>query len=533
MKGKLLLYMTAFFSGMTIMAVELSASRLLAPYYGTSSIVWTLIIGIIMIALSIGNVLGGRSADKHNNLSRLFFYIWLASIWIAFIPILGKYIIGLSAIVMMWILPDSLVVSGTVFSCLVIFSVPLLILGMSPPYLVKLGIKDMENNGRITGEIYAIGTVGSIIGTFIPTFLTIPTIGTQKTFFLFALILNIICLTYYISKKLTKRRNLITAVIILALLIIPFKNSFAFWKDTLLEDESSYNYLQVYEDEDSVMLSTNVIIGVQSIYMKNNAITGMYYEYGLMAPFFIKDKDMSSSFDVLVLGNGTGTYAKRTKYFFPESSLEGVEIDKKIVDISKEYFELTDEEQTVYVYDGRTFLMSKHAKEYDIVLIDAYHDITIPFHMATVEFYREVKKHLKPGGVILLNICMKSKTNTELEEYLSHTLKSEMDIVYKYDIPRGSNMLVFGSNDMDCLDNYINNIKKIPEDHPLKNISKNVEGGLVEITKAEKIMTDDISPIEIVGHKLLDELISEDLEYYKGKIMASDIGILEIFNLLD
>jgi len=243
MKKNLIIYLTAFFCGMSIMAVELSATRLLAPYFGTSMVIWTIVIGLIMISLSLGNILGGRLADKYNSKDRLYSLIWLASIWIAIIPLVGKYIIVLSVFLFMWILPNNLLVSGSVFSSLVVFSFPLVILGMASPYLVKLGVQDMENNGRTTGEIYAISTVGSIIGTFVPTFLTIPVIGTSKTFFIFALVLNLICLYHFITAKTKIIRGAVTAVLILALMIVPLNNSYAFWKKTTLEDESLYNYL--------------------------------------------------------------------------------------------------------------------------------------------------------------------------------------------------------------------------------------------------------------------------------------------------
>ncbi len=138
MRKNLFIYLTSFLCGMAVMGVELSATRLLAPYFGTSSIVYTVVIGLIMISMSIGNVLGGRSADKHNDLGRLFVMLWIAALWVAVIPLVGKYVIALSALAMAWILPSNLILAGSVVSCLLVFSAPLLILGMVSPYLVKL-----------------------------------------------------------------------------------------------------------------------------------------------------------------------------------------------------------------------------------------------------------------------------------------------------------------------------------------------------------------------------------------------------------
>ena len=125
MKKNYFIYLTSFICGMCVMGVELSATRLLAPYFGTSSIVYTIVIGLIMIAMSVGNILGGRSADKHNNLGRLFMLLWVAALWVAVIPLVGKYVIALSALVMTWLLPGNLLVAGSSLACLLVFSAPL------------------------------------------------------------------------------------------------------------------------------------------------------------------------------------------------------------------------------------------------------------------------------------------------------------------------------------------------------------------------------------------------------------------------
>lgn len=563
MKKNVFIYLTAFFCGMSVMAVELSATRLLAPYFGTSMIVWTVVIGLIMISLSLGNILGGRLADKFNSRDKLYFLIWLAALWIAVIPLIGKYIIALSIILLMWVLPDNLLIAGSVFSCLVVFSFPLVILGMASPYLVKLGVKDMDSNGRTTGEIYALSTAGSIIGTFIPTFLTIPVIGTSRTFYVFALVLNLICLYYFIIGKLNKKNTIMTSVsamIILALLFMPFGNSYAFWKKVMLEDESLYNYLQVAEDGDSIILSTNVAFGVQSIYKKNHRLSGFYYDYALMAPMFMSKGKYAEKFDVLVLGMGTGTYAKECKYFFPQSSIDGVEIDSKIVALSKKYFGLTDSEASVYVNDGRAFLYAKNAssgnnkfdtnnklntnnkistnnkfnavKKYDIIMVDAYHDITIPFHMSTKEFYEQVESRLKPGGVIVININMRSRKNTEITDYLTQTVKSVMKRVYKCDINTGTNTVVFASNEDNCLEYYHDNITNPGKDDALAEVSNYVNSHLQEVTETRYVLTDEVAPVEILGQKVLDEIVGDTVREYGSAVKASGSGIRGIFNML-
>lgn len=531
MRKNLFIYITSFLCGMTVMGVELSATRLLAPYFGTSSIVYTVVIGLIMISMSIGNVLGGRSADKYNNLGRLFSLLWVAALWVAVIPLVGKYVIALVTVLMMYILPGNLLVSGSVISCLLVFSAPLLICGMVSPYLVKLGVRDMENSGRTTGEIYAASTIGSIIGTFIPTFLTIPYIGTMKSFLVFSLALNLICLYYFITMKKGFVKGLITTVMTAVLLILPFKNSFAFWTDVVLEDESLYNYLQVTENSDSVVLSTNVAFGVQSIYKKNRTLSGLYYDYALTSPLMLRDFAEKPA-DILVLGMGTGTFAKECKYFFPESRIDGVEIDQKIVDLSKKYFGLTDREAHVYINDGRTFLSSSEAGKYDIVMVDAYHDITIPFHMSTKEFFSQIKEHLNPGGVIMININMRSDKSTEIVDYLTQTLRSNMNRVYKFNVPNTTNVFVYSSDNAELLSDYKSNTELLDRNNPVKSIAEAIIENSAEVTDTKYVLTDDIAPVEILGQKVLNDIVSAELAYFRKELKDSGSGVLDVFNMI-
>ena len=514
------------------MAVELSVSKLLAPYFGTSQIIWTVIIGLIMISMSIGNVLGGRSADKHNSMNRLYIIIWAAALWIAVIPFIGKYVIvGIMGLLALFS-PSNLLISGSAISCLVLFSVPLIGLGMVSPYLAKLGVTDIADTGKTVGKIYAMNTIGSIIGTFLPTFVTIPYIGTSKTFLVFSLVLNLICVSYFILKKSKVVKFSISAIIVFSLLLMPISNSYAFWTDCIVEDESLYNYLQVTEDKDSVYLSTNVAFGVQSVYKKDNKLSGLYYDYALMAPQFIKDFNSNNKLDLLILGNGTGTYAKQSKIYYPNTKTDAVEIDPKIVELSKEYFNLKEDEANIYETDGRTFLSDKNCGKYDVIMVDAYHDITIPFHMATKEFFTEVSKHLKPGGVVLLNINMKSNGDNPINQYLTQTVKSVMNKVYTCDISGSTNVLLFASNESDMKSIFENNANKLDSSSPLLSVSQYVKDNLHEITKSELIFTDDLAPVEVLGQSLLNDIVKDELEDFKDKVNFEENGFDGIFDML-
>lgn len=182
LKNKLFLYLTEFFAGMSVMAVELGASRLLAPYFSSSQIVWTIVIGTIMIAMALGNIYGGKSADKSPNPDKLYGRILIAAIWIALIPVVGKYIIlGISALLIFTVSNNFLIIAAFA-ACMVIFVFPLFLLGTVTPSLVKYSVDSLDDSGQTVGTLGAFNTVGSIIGTFVPTFVTIPAVGTSITF---------------------------------------------------------------------------------------------------------------------------------------------------------------------------------------------------------------------------------------------------------------------------------------------------------------------------------------------------------------
>ena len=194
LKNKTYLYLTEFFSGMSVMAVELGASRLLAPYFSSSQIVWTIIIGTIMIAMVAGNIYGGRSADKDPNPDKLYIRILVASIWIAAIPVIGKYIIlGISA-VLVFSVNHNFLIWAAFAACMLIFVFPLFLLGTVTPSLAKYTVSSLDDNGKTVGNLGAANTIGSIIGTFLPTFVTIPAVGTSITFLIFSGILLAIAL---------------------------------------------------------------------------------------------------------------------------------------------------------------------------------------------------------------------------------------------------------------------------------------------------------------------------------------------------
>lgn len=526
LNNKLFLYLTEFFSGMSVMAVELGASRLLAPYFSSSQIVWTIIIGTIMIAMALGNIYGGKSADKDPNPDKLYRRILIAAIWIALIPVAGKYIIlGISAVLIFTVNSNFLIIAAFA-ACMVIFVFPLFLLGTVTPSLAKYSVENLEESGKVVGTLGAYNTIGSIIGTFMPTFVTIPAVGTSVTFLIFAGILLLLVAVYFVNAKRGIKRVAAAVLVFVLCCVLGYSNSFAFWEDDLTyEGESVYNYLQVKENDNRVILSTNVLFGVQSVYMKQEGLTGMYYDYAMAAPLMVADKK-PEEMDVLILGMGTGTYAAQCKKFFGDMSVEGVEIDDKIIGLSREYFALPDSVK-VTSYDGRAYLNADD-RTYDVIMVDAYQDITIPFQMSSVEFFTLVKEHLNENGVMVVNMNMRGTEEGNINQYLSDTIASVFDCVETVDVKGSTNRELFASDNGAMLDVMEGNLESL-DDAQLKELMAQVKENCTTYEAGTYIMTDDKAPVELLGMQVIDSLIQDEVQYYKGIYEEQGLkGLLDI-----
>ena len=535
LKNRYYLYLTEFFAGMAVMAVELGASRLLAPYFSSSQIVWTIIIGTIMIAMALGNVIGGKWADKNSDPARLFKRILISAVWIAFIPVLGKYIILAITGVMIVTVSTGLLIWSSLIACMVIFVFPLFLLGTVTPSLIKYTISDIEESGSVAGRLGACNTIGSIIGTFLPTFVTIPSVGTGMTFLIFSGILLVIGLLFFISRKTKPILCTVSTILYIIACVFGHTSHFAFWiSDLTYEGESVYNYLQVTDTEWATSLSTNVLFGVQSIKMKNGNLTGMYYDYALAAPTMAmgyEDEEETivgtDTPDILILGMGTGTFAVQCDKYFPGCNITGVEIDEKITELAHEYFDLP-EDITVYTYDGRAFLEADPGK-YDVILVDAYQDITIPFQMSSTEFFNLVKDHLKDNGIMVMNMNMHGNGETDITTYLSDTVASVFPNVATVNVVGSTNRELFASVNVDLFKSLEYNADFSEDDGLTYQLGK-VMAGMTAYEGTGLVFTDDKAPVELLGMEVIDTLINDEIGYYKEIYQNEGLsGLMESF----
>lgn len=568
LRSRSYLYITEFFAGMGVMAVELGASRLMAPYFSSSQIVWTIIISTIMIAMALGNLYGGRTADRDGNPDRLYLRILIASVWIAAIPVLGKYVILAVSAALIFTVSGNLLVIAAFAACMLIFVFPCFLLGTVTPSLVKFAVNRLDDSGSTVGRLNAFNTVGSILGTFLPTFVTIPAVGTAVSFLIFSGILLVLALIYFAAGRV--RRKSCAAALLLFLLCTAVGNdgSFAFWEKGLAyEGESIYNYLQVKEDEHTAVLSTNVLFGVQSILRKDEALTGMYYDYAMAAPIMaglrraeensgLSPEDGAGAGEggaaseeqqagqpavmqrkvtgketdgltLLVLGMGTGTYARQCSRYFEDMEITGVEIDQKITELARTYFDL-EESIPVVTYDGRAYLQADRG-QYDVIMVDAYQDITIPFQMSSLEFFRIVEEHLKPGGVMIVNMNLRSGSEGSINQYLADTIANVFPYVYTADVPGNTNRELFASRaafDREAFSSYL--AARGPGE--LREVMTAAAAGLVPYERGDYLLTDDRAPVELLGMRAIDEIIREEVEVYRK--LFEEQGISGVLNAM-
>ena len=232
---------------------------------------------------------------------------------------------------------------------------------------------------------------------------------------------------------------------------------------------------------------------------------------------------------VLVLGNGTGTYAKQCLRYFPGSTAEGVEIDGKITALAGAYFAMP-EEVAVTEYDGRAFLQAVDTK-YDVILVDAYQDITIPFQMSSTEFFTMAREHLTEGGVMVVNMNMHSDGEGSINEYLCDTIASVFPYVSTVDVRGSTNRELFASLDAEPAALLAGGLEKV-SDPALYALMGSVAERLTPCEGGGHILTDDRAPVEVLGMRMIDSLIQDELGYYKGVYEREGLqGILDDFGI--
>jgi predicted membrane-bound spermidine synthase len=502
------LFVAVFFSGMTSLAVEFAAARLLGNYFGTSNLVWASIIGLILIYLTVGYFLGGRLADRFPNFRTFYTLLCWGAFAVGLIPLVSRPVLRLASQAF-----DQLsigVLAGSFIGVLILFSIPVTLLGTASPFAIRLALDDPKQTGKVAGRIYAISTLGSFLGTFIPTLILIPLIGTYRTFLTFSFILLIISLIG-IWRSVNFKSALIyiwMPVIIILLFIIGVRGTDKKAAGLIYETDSAYNYIQVQKVNDTFLLRLNEGQGVHSVYNPGTLVTNGPWEQVLVAPFFNSAGILPSNIkSMAIVGLAAGTTARQATAVFPDIKIDGFEIDPKIVDVARKYFDMNEPNLNVLVQDGRTGLENS-SNSYQIISIDAYRPPYIPPHLTTQEFFQIVRNHLTEDGAMVINVG-RSPTDRELVNALYNTIRSVFPSVYVMDIPNTMNSILYATVQLTVVENLFKNYDLLLQNgstHPLLILAMRITIENLQPNPAldpKLVFTDDRSPIEWITNKMV------------------------------
>jgi predicted membrane-bound spermidine synthase len=466
-----------FFAGIGSMATEICASRLLAPYYGSSTMIWANIIGLILIALTAGYVIGGRWADRHPSPRLLGVIVLAGAAIIAIIPFVERPFLdvtirGIDSV-------STGAVIGSFAASVVLFVPPVVLLGMVTPFAIRIGAREVESVGSTAGHTYALSTAGSLLGTFIPALLAIPLIGTQRT------LLATAALIAAAAALLLGYRWLLVAVVVGGLIAIP-PGAVKATYGLLYEKESRYQFVQVVQQGNEHLLYLNEGYAVHSIWRKDTVLTGGEWDMFLAVPPLL-DRPAKK---IAILGNAGGTTARAFGVYYKDVNIDGVEIDPVVTDVAKRYFGLGDNPRlNVITADARPFLRSSTEK-YDLIFVDAYRQPYVPFYLATA---------LAPGGILALNVST-VPGNDSLSRSVAGTLATQFPLVMKWPALR-FNQLILGFTDQQNL-------------AVLKSRGETAAGDLLPLTRlmtaqwsrVEPITdywTDDRAPVEWITDRMI------------------------------
>ena len=478
-----------FGAGTGSLATEIAASRLLAPYFGSSTIVWANLIGIVLAGLAFGYWLGGRLADRRPEPRLLGLIVLAAALWVAMTPFVARPFLDAAV----GNLDDASAgaVIGSFFAVLLLFAPAVVLLGMVSPFAIRLAITDVESAGAVAGRFYALSTVGSLLGTFVPALIAIPLAGTQRT------LLGTAALLALSASFLLGRKAILAAVVFAVLVAVP-PGAVRAEPGLLHEEDSLYQFIQVIERNDGRrLLSLNEGVAVHSVWRRNTVLTGGVWDAFLALPPLL-GRPLHS---VAILGNAGGTTARALGRFYPDAYVDGVELDPAVSRVGRRYFGMDENRRlTVYDADARPFLR-RTDKRYDLIIVDAYRQPYVPFYLATREFFRLARERLAPGGILALNIAAVPGDELLLDG-ISGTLTHEFESVAVWPALRFNKILLAFDAPKARLSTEI--VADGPKElAPLREL---MLGQLRPVSEqAKRPWTDDRAPVEWVTDRMIVE----------------------------
>ena len=384
------LELVSFLTGFSLLAYELVAARILAPSIGSSTYVWTGVIGVIIASLSLGFFFGGRIADIRGRIHDIAWLLLLAAAMVSFTLIAYE---GLLDAVTDWFTDRRW---QAVTAAALLFAPASFLIGMTSPYLAKLKVSSLTATGRSVASLDAFNAIGGIIGTFTTGFILFAYIGSRETLVVIALLLLIASWLLAWRHRLSFRAVL--TGILLVILLVPSASS----ADTLTVDTPSATYKvieAIYQGRPVTGLVTGPS-GTQSAVYQDGDTAPVFWYTAEMARLAV----MRSPDTILILGGGAFTLPQHLATQLPNTHIDVVEIDPELREISEQYFGYRNPANTSLYFDDARAFVNETDKRYDMILVDVYGDAEIPFSLMTKEYANTVARLLKPGGLVAVNL---------------------------------------------------------------------------------------------------------------------------------
>ncbi len=493
---KLFLPLTAFVVGASVMAVEMTASRVLAPHFGASFFVWTALIVTVLLSMSLGYWVGGKYATRTPDNTQPLGLLLSSASALLLVGIWGSANLSNSAPVLFELLggASSALFIGALLVSFLLFSFPVFVLAMSSPVILKLWTADSGDVGSVAGKYFAISTAGSVIGTVLPSLLLVPNIGVRMTFILVA------CILAMLGLPALKGKFRLAAVTVVALaFLVAISQTTDNRPSDVYAKETPYQLIRVREHEDGKrFLIFNEGSGTQSVYFPGSERTDMYFDH---MTGIVPLAGEGSRLRTAILGLAGGSLIRQYLTVFPpdvEPDIIGVEVDPEVIEVGREFFAVGEMPIDIVNEDGRIFLANSE-REFDVIFTDAYStQMYIPSHMVSIEFFELTKQRLAPGGLVSMNVNAPAR-DSELLLAISNTVAAVYPHVYIHKAGRTWNWLVTASeHELD----YVDAAEKLPE------LYGDVAEGLLTFEKVKfnpdiPILTDDWAPVEFMTDKMV------------------------------
>jgi spermidine synthase len=468
--------------GAASLGAEIAAARLLAPWFGASTIIWANTIATVLVALSAGYWVGGRLADRDPSLAGLSKVVLGAAGLLALVPFVAGPFLRVSVEALDRVEAGAFV--GSLLAVLILVAAPVLLLGAVAPYAVRLSVRSVEEAGRVAGRLYAISTMGSLVGVFLSALVLIPLVGTRRTFLAFALSLAIVAV------PALGRRFALAPLALAALLAIPVGTVKATGDARVIWDkETEYQYARVVQAADGERtLELNEGQAIHSEYRPGEWLTGDYWDEMLVLPLAVGQGPPRS---VAILGNAAGTTARAYGHYFPRTRVDAVEIDGALTDVGRKLFDMRGPNLHLHTADARPFLRQTK-RTFDLIVVDAYRQPYIPFYLATREFFAEARDHLTPRGMIVINVGHPEGSDG-LEKVLSASMGAELRTVVR-DPSETTNTMLVGTN----APVSAAALRRVAPGLPagLQSVADATAGRLAPPLRGGRVYTDDVAPVE-------------------------------------